>query len=172
MPPEKFLHSMIGYDLAYQTSLCGMVMTQGIQRKVVNIGHGVKHLAVEPRGITVHTYVESMAHKLPKVEMQCIGPELGDEVSPRASTGVALSLTSRVTARSDGHLLQGWEFRIFCASLGVARKDVLVEEHYQCVCAFFADRRRARSYGTMAHGTSVQFVNIDQIVKMIPKLSA
>ncbi|KAJ7876345.1 hypothetical protein B0H14DRAFT_3859217 [Mycena olivaceomarginata] len=61
MPPEKFLHSMIGYHLAYETSLCGMAMTQGIQRKIINIGLGIKQVAVEPRGVSVKTYTESMA---------------------------------------------------------------------------------------------------------------
>jgi 4'-phosphopantetheinyl transferase len=64
MPPEKFLHSMIGYHLAYETSLCGMAMTQGIQRKVINIGLGIKQVAVEPRGVSVKTYTESMSHKV------------------------------------------------------------------------------------------------------------
>jgi hypothetical protein len=63
MPPEKFLQSMIGYHLAYDNSLCGMVMTQGRQRQVINIGLGIKQIAVEPRGATVAAYAESHAHK-------------------------------------------------------------------------------------------------------------
>ena len=64
LPPEKFLHSMIGYHLATENSLCGMAMTQGIQRKVVNIGLGMKQLIAEPRGVSVRAYVESFAHKV------------------------------------------------------------------------------------------------------------
>jgi len=64
MPPEKFLHSMIGYHLAFENSLCGMAMTQGVQRKVINIGLGIKQLAVEPRGVTVAAYTESLSHKV------------------------------------------------------------------------------------------------------------
>lgn len=64
MPPEKFLQSMIGYHLAYDNSLCGMVMTQGRQRQVINIGLGIKQIAVEPRGATVAAYAESHAHKV------------------------------------------------------------------------------------------------------------
>jgi 4'-phosphopantetheinyl transferase len=55
---------MIGYHLAYDNSLCGMVMTQGRQRQVINIGLGIKQIAVEPRGATVAAYAESHAHKV------------------------------------------------------------------------------------------------------------
>ena len=41
-----------------------MAMTQGTQRKVINIGLGIKQIAVEPRGITVAAYAESFAHKV------------------------------------------------------------------------------------------------------------
>ena len=64
MPPEKFLQSMIGYHLAYDNSLCGMVMTQGRQRQVINIGLGVMQIAVEPPGVSVAAYAESFAHKV------------------------------------------------------------------------------------------------------------
>lgn len=55
---------MIGYHLAYCESLCGMAMTQGTQRKVINIGIGVRRIEVEPRGITPRVYVESVSHKV------------------------------------------------------------------------------------------------------------
>jgi len=55
---------MIGYHLAWENSLIGMVMVQGKQREVVNIGLGVKQVAVEPRDATVSTYVESLSHKV------------------------------------------------------------------------------------------------------------
>lgn len=64
MPPEKFLQSMIGYHLAYDNSLCGMVMTQGRQRQVINIGLGIKQISVEPKGVSVAAYAESFAHKV------------------------------------------------------------------------------------------------------------
>ena len=53
---------MIGYHLAYDNSLCGMVMTQGRQRQVINIGLGIKQIAIEPRGHTLTDYVESNKH--------------------------------------------------------------------------------------------------------------
>ncbi|KAJ7851846.1 hypothetical protein B0H14DRAFT_819446 [Mycena olivaceomarginata] len=196
MPPEKYLHSMIGYHLTYETSLCGMAMAQGIQRKVINIGLGIKHVAVEPRGTALATYVAAMAPRLTPAERQLIGPELGDEaVLRRLSILLALKAAyihaigqppgfdwarlefdiPRETARGDGHPLQGWEFRIFRASLGVARKNILVEEHYQCVCAFF---RGTKESTFVWHESAkeleswVQFINIDQMVKVIPKLTA
>lgn len=55
---------MIGYHLAFENSLCGMAMTQGIQRKVINIGLGIKQIIVEPRGVTVSAYAESLKHKV------------------------------------------------------------------------------------------------------------
>jgi 4'-phosphopantetheinyl transferase len=196
MPPEKFLHSMIGYHLAYERSLCAMAMTQGVQRKVVNIGLGIKHVAVEPRGITVPVYAAAMAHRLTPAERQLIVPELGDEVILRRLC-ILLALKAAYihaigqppgfdwgrlefdipneTARGDGHPLQGWEFRIFRASLGVARRDVLVEEQYQCVSAFF---RGTKESTFVWHESAkdleswVQFINIDQLVKVIPKLTA
>ena len=55
---------MIGYHLAWENSLIGMVMVQGKQREVVNIGLGIKQVAVEPRDVTVPQYVESLSHKV------------------------------------------------------------------------------------------------------------
>jgi 4'-phosphopantetheinyl transferase len=55
---------MIGYHLAYENSLCGMAMTQGVQRRVINIGLGMKQISVEPRGATVAAYLESLSHKV------------------------------------------------------------------------------------------------------------
>jgi len=194
--PRSFLQSMIGYHLAYDESLCGMAMTQGVQRHVINIGLGIKLVAVEPRGVTVKAYAESMAHKLTAKELSLLSPELGEEVALRRLC-ILLSLKAayikaigqppgfdwarlefdipRNAAAGDGHPLLGWEFRIFRASLGVARTDVLVEEHYQCVCAFF----RGTKESTFVWHESVrdleswvQFINIDQMVRVVPKLNA
>ena len=74
MPPEKFLHSMIGYHLACENSLCGMAMTQGVQRRVINIGLGIKQIAVEPRGAPVSAYLESLSHKVGCArQSKCVG---------------------------------------------------------------------------------------------------
>ena len=62
--PEHHLRSMIGYHLAWENSLIGMVMVQGKQREVINIGLGIKQVAVEPRDVTVPQYVESLSHKV------------------------------------------------------------------------------------------------------------
>jgi 4'-phosphopantetheinyl transferase len=79
------------------------------------------------------------------------------------------------TAQGDAHPLQGWEFRVFEASLGVARGDTLVEEHYQCACAFFRGTKESTFIwhnNTKDLESWVQFINIDQMVKVIPKLTA
>jgi len=39
-------------------------MVQGKQREVVNIGLGIKQVAVESRDVSVHQYVESLSHKV------------------------------------------------------------------------------------------------------------
>jgi hypothetical protein len=62
--PEHHLRSMIGYHLAWENSLVGMVMVQGKQREVVNIGLGIKQVAVEPCDATVSAYEESLSHKV------------------------------------------------------------------------------------------------------------
>jgi len=64
MAPERFLVSKIGYHLSFENSLCGMAMTQGHERKVVNIGLAMKQRIVEPKGVSVATYRESLAHKV------------------------------------------------------------------------------------------------------------
>ncbi|KAG9308659.1 hypothetical protein JVU11DRAFT_11614 [Chiua virens] len=196
MPPEKFLQSMIGYHLAYDNSLCGMVMTQGRQRQVTNIGLGIKQLCVEPRGVSVAAYAESFAHKLTPLELTFIAPELGDEVVLRRLS-ILLSLKaayikavgqsrgfdwSRLefnipneSARGDDHPLQGWEFRVFKAQLGVQRGGTVIEESYQCACAFFRGTKESKF---IWHDNAkdleawVQFINIDQMIKVIPKLTA
>ncbi|KAG1761842.1 hypothetical protein P692DRAFT_20948395 [Suillus brevipes Sb2] len=197
MPPEKFLQSMIGYHLAYDNSLCGMVMTQGRQRQVINIGLGIKQISVEPKGVSVAAYAESFAHKLTPLEMTFLSPELGDEVVLRRLS-ILLSLKaayikavgqstafdwSRLefnipseSARGDDHPLQGWEFRVFKAQLGVQRMGgVMLEESYQCACAFFRGTKESKF---IWHDNAkdleawVQFINIDQMVKVIPKLRA
>jgi len=79
------------------------------------------------------------------------------------------------TAHGDGHPLQGWEFRIFEAKVGVARGTQLVQERYQCVCAFFRGTRESNfiMYDSVKDLEKwVQFINIDQMMKVIPKLTA
>ncbi|KAF9031856.1 hypothetical protein BDZ89DRAFT_1063743 [Hymenopellis radicata] len=196
MPPEKFLHSMIGYHIECGPSLCGIAMTQGFQKRVINIGLGIKQIAVHPRGITVPDFIESMRHKLTSTEFGLIPLDQGDEVALRR-VFILLCLKeayihaigqppgfdySRLEfnvpaekAWGDGHPLQGWEFRLWNANLGVAREDRIVEELYICVCAFFRgtkescfiwndEKRKLDSW--------VQFVDIDQMMKVIPKLAA
>ena len=78
-------------------------------------------------------------------------------------------------ARGDNHPLTGWEFRIFMAHLGVARKDQLIEEQYLCVVAFFRGGEESEFvwYDTQKDlETWVQFIFIDQMVEVAPKLLA
>jgi 4'-phosphopantetheinyl transferase len=78
-------------------------------------------------------------------------------------------------ARGDGHPLQGWEFRVFRAELGVVRGDELVRESYQCATAFFRGTSESKfvwQENQKDIESWVQFLNIDQMIKVIPKLSA
>ncbi|KAJ7581411.1 hypothetical protein C8J56DRAFT_1015989 [Mycena floridula] len=196
MPPEKFLFSMIGYHLEYSGSLCAMAMTQGIQRKVVNIGLGIKQLSVDPAGSSIDDYVTSIQHKLTAKELEQVTADLTPAaVLRRACTTLALKQAylnaigqplgfdfSRLefnvpaqTAQGDGHPLLGWEFRLYTVTLGVARRDQLVNEQYVCVTAFF--RATAESKFIWYRDSKeleswVQFINIDQMLKVIPKLTA
>ncbi|KXN92554.1 hypothetical protein AN958_05409 [Leucoagaricus sp. SymC.cos] len=197
LPPEKFLNSMIGYHLAQDQSLLGMAMTQGPQKKVVNIGLGILMLKV-PGRIPLSSYIESQQHKLTPLELAAItAAEKPADVLRRLC--IILTLKSsyaraigqsaafdwarlefdvdKKSATADGHALTGWEFRLYRAKLGVARgiEPKLVEEEYQCCCAFFrgCDDLKFVWYDDPKQlETWVQFINIDQMTKVIPKLSA
>lgn len=58
------MRSMIGYHIGYHTNLIGMVMTQGAQHHVVNLGLSIQLLATEPPGMSVSAYLESQYHKV------------------------------------------------------------------------------------------------------------
>lgn len=134
--------------------------------------------------------------QLTPLELTFIAPELGDEVVLRRLC-ILLSLKaayikavgqsrgfdwSRLefnipneSARGDDHPLQGWEFRVFKAQLGVQRSGTVIEESYQCACAFFRGTKESKF---IWHDNAkdleawVQFINIDQMIKVIPKLTA
>jgi 4'-phosphopantetheinyl transferase len=100
--PEHHLRSMIGYHLAWENSLIGMVMVQGKQREVVNIGLGIKQVAVEPRDVTVPQYVESLSHKVCGTRFICLCPFLfvppprgcGSIPHPPGTANVAIQIHS------------------------------------------------------------------------------
>lgn len=54
---------MIGYHLAQDNSLLGMAMTQGPQKKVINIGLGILIHKI-PGRVTLSSYIESLQHKV------------------------------------------------------------------------------------------------------------
>jgi 4'-phosphopantetheinyl transferase len=91
--------------------------------------------------------------------------------------------------------LNGWEFRVFSAALGVLRRlaaaglvdldddagdaekdePELVREQYVCCVAFFRGHGESRfDFQTTPEQLEgwVQFINIDQMLKVVPKLSA
>ncbi|TFY83476.1 hypothetical protein EWM64_g547 [Hericium alpestre] len=193
--PEHHLRSMIGYHLAWENSLVGMVMVQGRQREVTNIGLGIKQLCCEPRDATVTAYVESMSHKLTELELSHMTPDLGDEIVLRRLC-ILIALKSAYikaigqpigfdwsrlefnvpeeTCFGDGQPLTGWEFRLYKSQLGVLRKGATVEESYQCVTAHF--RGTLNSTFVWQDNNKdleswVQFINIDQMTNVIPKLT-
>ena len=186
--------SMIGYHTSYDHNLVGMAMTQGSQRRVINIGLGIKQVSV-PKGVSVPAFKESMDHRLTPLEQSLFADQPDEVVVRRLSIILALKQAyisaigqpigfdwSRLefnipkeSARGDDHPLQGWEFRVFKAHLGVMRKVVLIEETYQCACAFFRGSKESTFIwqdNTKDLETWVQFINIDQMIKVIPKLTA
>lgn len=76
---------------------------------------------------------------------------------------------------ADNFPLIGWEFRVFTTKLGVARGDVLKQEEYECVCAFFRGSAES-TYIFQATPEElenwVQYINIDQLMAVASKLSA
>jgi len=196
MTPERFMNSMIGYHLSWSNSLCMMAMCQGTQRRVVNIGAASKQLAVEPRGATISAYIDSQSHKLTQLEIDTIKESPSEEAQLRRLCMILTLKQAYIKAigqpigfdysrlefnmpekkaSADNHPLTGWEFRIWQANLGVARKNKLVKEDYQCACAFFRgtmDSTFLFYESTEQLNTWVQFLNIDQMVKIIPKLTS
>jgi 4'-phosphopantetheinyl transferase len=109
-------------------------------------------------------------------------------------------------AAGDNMPLNGWEFRVFSASLGVLRRlgrrglvlldgesgaspddpngegreesaeeKELIKEQYVCCVAFFRGQGESRfDFQTSPEQLEgwVQFINIDQMLKVVPKLTA
>ncbi|KAI0026775.1 hypothetical protein K488DRAFT_91887, partial [Vararia minispora EC-137] len=73
----------------------------------------------------------------------------------------------------DAAPLTGWEFRLFKATVGVQRAASLKEETYQCAVAFFRgtpDTTFVWSENKAELDAWVQFINVDQMVNVIPKM--
>lgn len=74
----------------------------------------------------------------------------------------------------DNRPLQGWEFRIWQGTTVVRDANGSSEEKYQCACAFFRGwpeskfiwQREPKSLETW-----VQFLNMDQLITVLPKLA-
>lgn len=72
------------------------------------------------------------------------------------------------TFKVDGQELQGWEIRLFKANLGIQRKEVLVEEVYQCCAMIYRGGSKNRVYWNDKEGEATEMLNflkVDQIVK-------
>jgi len=194
MNPTHRLRAMIGYHLAYEGCLIGMVMTQGRQREVINIGLGIKQINPPPN-TSVAAWVESQYHKLTPLEMTFVNPEHGEEVALRRICILLALKQSYLTAigqpigfdysrlefnfpagraSGDGHPLQGWEFRVWQSRVAVRRGTEVREEAYQCACAFFRGTEETKfiwQKDPKELESWVQFLNIDQLVNVLPKLS-
>ncbi|KAG6907583.1 hypothetical protein DXG01_008340 [Tephrocybe rancida] len=196
MSAERFMQSMIGYHSLFEGSLCSMIMVQGVKHRVVNIGIGTKQVAVEPRTLSVSAYIEAHSHKITPLEMGNINADSDDPTRLRRLCMILALKQSYVkaighptgfdyarlefnvpeeTAMGDSYPLTGWEFRVWRTRLAVARRDRIVNEEYECVSAFFRGTTSSRFifYDSQEELNKwVQFINIDQMVKVIPKLSA
>jgi 4'-phosphopantetheinyl transferase len=133
--------------------------------------------------------------QLTELELTFLSPNLGDEVVLRRLC-ILLALKSAYikaigqpigfdwsrlefniseeTCSGDGQPLTGWEFRLYKAHLGVQRRGILVEESYQCVTAHFRgtpDSKFVWQDNNKDLESWVQFINIDQMTNVIPKLT-
>jgi len=159
------LRSLIGYHIAYHTNLVGMVMTQGPQHHVVNLGLSIQPLVPDTTEMSVSAYFESQYHKLTGSEIQLIqepserpGESADETIMRRLSILLTLKEAyiraigqplgfdftrldfdiPKMTANGDGKALYGWEFRTWQACIEVLRPDGSTEEQrYQCASAFF-----------------------------------
>ncbi|KAJ3503354.1 hypothetical protein NLJ89_g8476 [Agrocybe chaxingu] len=183
----------VGYHLSFKNSLCGIAIAQGQSEAVANIGLGIKQIKVEPDGILVEEYFSRLHHKLTLFEINSILGNTDDVVLKRLNmiltlkeaylNAVGSPLSTELFSRmefdipnqrvsGDGNDLPGWEFRIFVASVGVARGSKIVEEQYECACAMFTGASETRF---IFHDTSeslskwVHFGNLDDLFSIIPQ---
>ncbi|KAI0341181.1 hypothetical protein BDW22DRAFT_335079 [Trametopsis cervina] len=199
--PTHRLRAMIGYHLAYDNSLVGMVMTQGRQREVIHIGLGIKQLCIPP-DTSVHGWAESQHHKLTTLEVSFIQPnEPPDVILRRLCIILALKQAyikaigqplgfdlSRLefnlpgeSARGDGYPLTGWEFRLWQSQIAVLKPrgegdadDYAETQVYQCASAFFRgteDTKFVWQKDKKDIESWVQFLNVDQLLTVLPKLT-
>ena len=78
-------------------------------------------------------------------------------------------------AKGDSFPLQGWEFRIWQAKIAVLRdSDEVEEQTYQCASAFFRGCQGVRfiwQRDSKELDAWVQFLTIDQLITVLPKLT-
>ncbi|KAF9784647.1 hypothetical protein BJ322DRAFT_1065519 [Thelephora terrestris] len=193
IPPNR-VRAMIGYHLAWEHNIIAMSMTQGRQRDVVYIGMAIKRMQVEPREASVQTYAQSFYHKLTRLEISFIGPDNEEDVILRRlcilltlkqayirAVGQPLGFDwSRLefnipdsTATGDHRTLNGWEFRLYKACVGIERKGQVIKEEYQCCSAYFRGHNGVKF---VFHDEQkeldswVQFITTDQLVNVVDKL--
>ncbi|KAH8092158.1 hypothetical protein BXZ70DRAFT_1039821 [Cristinia sonorae] len=163
---QRTLRSMIGYYIAHHTNLVGMVMTQGLQHHVINLGLAIEPLTPDPPNASISAYLESQFHKLTRNEIDLIRDASTDQRSESTDDMVMRRLCMLLTlkqayiraigqplgfdytrlefdvpnqlATGDGKALYGWEFRVWQACIEVMRPDgTTIEQRYQCASAFF-----------------------------------
>ncbi|TCD66248.1 hypothetical protein EIP91_001611 [Steccherinum ochraceum] len=181
------------------TNLIGMVMTQGSQHHVVNLGLAIIPLAPEHPNISISTFLESQYHKeiaaiqdpsperrgessdemimrrlcmlltLKQAYIRAIGQPMGFDYT-RLDFDVP-----RRTVNGDGKALHGWEFRVWQAHIEILRPDGSTDEQvYQCASAFFRgthDINFVWQRDAKELESWVQFLTPDQLMAVMPKLT-
>jgi len=143
---SRSLSPCIGYDTTWFNSLVGMAMVQGRINQVPHIGFGVKQIAVDPPGVTVGEYMESVRHKLTNAEFESLKQVEDQETALRRLSIIFALKQAYIKALGqpigydwsrldfdipenrlyvDKELSTGWEFRIFQINLGVVRSHVV-----------------------------------------------
>ncbi|CAL1698465.1 unnamed protein product [Somion occarium] len=193
MDPIRRMKSLIGYHVANDDSLIGMAMVQGRQREVVSVGLGIQRLSTKPLNMSVSDYAESQYHKLTQVEIDSLGNE--DEVILRRLCLILALKQSYLNAigqpvgfdftrlefnvpeekiYGDGEPLRGWEFRVWQGNTVIKKDEEQTDEKYQCACAFFRGWPTSRfvwQKDPKSLESWVQFLNVDQLITVLPKLA-
>ncbi|KAI0077014.1 hypothetical protein K474DRAFT_1174996 [Panus rudis PR-1116 ss-1] len=193
--PMRRMHSFIGYHIGMCNNLIGMVMVQGRQRDIVTSGIGIQQLGTVPPDTSISDYLESNYHKLTQREIESLGE---DEETMLRRLCLLLALKKAYLEATgntmvdhtiiefdipnekvyhDGKPLDGWEFRVWTSALNVSptgNLEDLVDQEYQCATAFFRGHRGSRFIWQRDRKqleSWVQFLSVDQLLLVLPKLA-
>ncbi|TDL27069.1 hypothetical protein BD410DRAFT_825478 [Rickenella mellea] len=195
MHPSRHLVSMMGYTTAADLNMVVLTAAQGKRNHVVNIGLSVKRLAVQPDGVPVQAWAQSLAHKLTGSEVRALYRLEDGVLLPRLCMLLSIKEAlidglgqprgfdlSRIecdvpseTIKVDGQVLLGWEFRLFRSSQEcISLKGESYIDLYQNTVAFYRGSNLTRFvFGADPRDFErvTQYFPLDNLLKVINKLT-